>query len=373
MSVQSLRTEALSIGYGKKSVAEEITLLAEPGQILCLIGPNGAGKSTLLKTLIRQLPPLGGAVYLEGRELSGLTERELARESAAVLTGRPAPELMRCGEVVALGRFPYTGRLGLLTEEDRRVVRESMELTATLSLQDEDFNHVSDGQRQRVLLARAICQQPRLLLLDEPTSYLDIRHKLDFLQLLRKLVRQRQFAVILSMHELDLAQRVADQVVCLKNGRVDRIGTPAEIFTGDYIQSLFDMAEGSYDGLFGTAELPGNRGMPQVFVIGGGGSGVPLYRALARQGIPFAAGVLPENDLDVPTARALAARLFTDRADEPVSAARVEEAMELLCCCEKVYCTRDHFGSVSRENRRLLERAKELGLLCPAPEYSQRV
>ncbi|MCR5577576.1 MAG: ABC transporter ATP-binding protein, partial [Oscillospiraceae bacterium] len=266
MSGQSLRTEALAVGYGKKTVAEDISLLAEPGQILCLIGPNGAGKSTLLKTLLRRLPPLAGAAYLGERALDSLTERELAQNSAAVLTGRPAPELMRSAEVVALGRFPYTGRLGILSREDRQNVRESMEMTGTWELRDEDFTRLSDGQRQRVLLARAICQQPRLLIMDEPTSFLDIRHKLEFLHLLRRFVRQRGLAVVMSMHELDLAQKFSDRLVCMKNGRVDRVGTPGEIFSGDYIQRLFDVTEGSYDSLFGTAEPAGGGGEPRAFV-----------------------------------------------------------------------------------------------------------
>ena len=141
-----LVTDALSVGYGEKTVVSDIVLSAEPGRILCLIGPNGAGKSTLLKTLISLLPPTAGAVYLEGRALRDYPERELARRSAAVLTGRPEPELMRCFELVAAGRYPYTGRLGILSEEDRRVVRESMEKVGVLQLADTDFTQLSDGQ-----------------------------------------------------------------------------------------------------------------------------------------------------------------------------------------------------------------------------------
>ena len=122
-----LHTENLSVGYGADPVLRELSLQAEPGKILTLIGPNGAGKTTLLKTLMHELPPLAGAVWLDGRELGRMREREIARLSAAVLTERPEPELMRCFEVVAIGRYPYTGRLGILSEEDRRVVRECME------------------------------------------------------------------------------------------------------------------------------------------------------------------------------------------------------------------------------------------------------
>ena len=357
-----LYTDKLSVGYGDRTVVSDIALSAEPGQILCLIGPNGAGKSTLLKTLLRLLPPTAGAVYLEGKELRTYSERELARRSAAMLTGRPEPELMKSAEVVAAGRYPYTGRLGILSEEDRRVVRESMEKVGVSELADTDFTHLSDGQRQRVLLARALCQEPRLLLLDEPTSFLDIRHKLDFLQLLRELVRERQLAVVMSMHELELAQRFADRLLCIRDGRVDRAGSPEEIFSGGYIEQLYGLARGSYDALAGTAEAGRMEGAPQVFVIGGGGSGIPVYRLLQRLGIPFAAGVLPENDLDTPTAKALGVQVITDRANEPVSAARADEALKVLASCEYAVCTTG-FGSVNRENRRLLEYAGKRGML----------
>lgn len=357
-----LYTDKLSVGYGDRTVVSDIALSAEPGQILCLIGPNGAGKSTLLKTLLRLLPPAAGAVYLEGKELRTYSERELARRSAAMLTGRPEPELMKSAEVVAAGRYPYTGRLGILSEEDRRVVRESMEKVGVSELADTDFTHLSDGQRQRVLLARALCQDPRLLILDEPTSFLDIRHKLDFLQLLRELVRERQLAVVMSMHELELAQRFADRLLCIRDGRVDRAGSPEEIFSGGYIERLYGLARGSYDALAGTAEAGRMEGAPQVFVIGGGGSGIPVYRLLQRLGIPFAAGVLPENDLDTPTAKALGVQVITDRANEPVSAARADEALKVLASCEYAVCTTG-FGSVNRENRRLLEYAGKRWML----------
>ena len=246
-----LHTKELSVGYGEKTVVSGVSFTAEAGRILCLIGPNGAGKSTLLKTLIRALPPVRGEILLNGKNLRGYGERELAQFCAAVLTGRPEPELMRCGEVVAAGRYPYTGRLGILTKEDRRVVRESMEKVGVMALADLDFRCISDGQRQRVLLARALCQQPRLLVLDEPTSFLDIRHKLEFLKLLRALAREREIAVIMSMHELELAARFADSLLCIKDGRVDRAGLPGEIFTGGYIDTLYGMEPGSYEALFG--------------------------------------------------------------------------------------------------------------------------
>lgn len=251
MSEAILAVAALSVGYGGTAVVGGVDLALTPGRVTTLIGPNGAGKSTLLKTLIGQLKPVSGAVYLGGRDLSGLTERDVARFVAAVLTGRPRAELMTCGDVVASGRYPYTGLLGILSAEDKRIVRETMELTRVAELRDRSFDRVSDGQRQRVLLARAICQEPKVLVLDEPTSFLDIRHKLDFLRLLRALARERNIAVILSLHEMELARRFSDALLCVRDGRIHRRGTPEEIFAGDYIDELYGMEPGSYASLFG--------------------------------------------------------------------------------------------------------------------------
>lgn len=256
MSACVLRTEDLSVGYGQQHVVDGISFELEEGQILCLIGPNGAGKSTLLKTLMRRIPPLEGRILLDGRELGSFPEKDLARSCAAVLTSRPMPELINCFDVAAMGRYPYTGRLGILSEDDRAVVRHCMAMTGTDTLQNEDFRCISDGQRQRVLLARALCQEPKLLLLDEPTSFLDIRHKLEFLLLLRDLADSRKLSVVLSLHELDLAKRIPDRLLCLKNGRVDREGTAEEIFRGDRIRRLFDVGEESYAAVYKNGDAP---------------------------------------------------------------------------------------------------------------------
>ena len=362
---------ALSVGYGRKTVVEDICLMAVPGQILTLIGPNGSGKSTILKTLIRQLPPLSGTVFLEGRSMPRMSHLEIARSVSAVLTGRPEPELMTCEDVVRSGRYPYTGRLGILSEADQQKVDEAMTAVGITDLRDRDFNRISDGQRQRVMLARAICQEPKLLILDEPTSFLDIRNKLDFLYLLKALVRERQLAVILSLHELDLAQKFSDTLLCIRDGGIDRWGTPAEIFTDGYIEQLYGVKHGRYDVRFGSVEAEPPHGAPLVFVIGGGGSGIPVYRKLQRMDIPFAAGVLPENDLDLPVASALATEVIRERAFEPVSAEAVQRAMEVLTECRYLVCCTEIFGTMNRGNRQLLTFAEKQNIILPVGELAR--
>ena len=287
MADQLLRAENMTVGYGGVPLIRDIALSVSGGEILTLVGPNGSGKSTILKSLIRELALLGGTVYLDGRDSSRLSAAETARTLAVMMTGRIAPERMTCWDVAAAGRYPYTGRLGILGAEDREKVCEALALVHAEELADRDFTCISDGQRQRVLLARAICQQPRVLILDEPTSFLDIRYKLELLTILKNLVRERSVAVVLSLHELDLAQKISDRVICVANGEIARIGTPEEVFTDGSVQRLYGLTAGSYDERFGSLELEPVRGAPQALVIGGGGSGIALYRALQRHGIPL--------------------------------------------------------------------------------------
>lgn len=233
------RTKQLTAGYQEVPVLKEVTIGINKGEILTLIGPNGAGKSTFLKSIARQLKPLGGAVYLDNQDLAGISGHELAKKMAVVFTDKMYTEMMTCEEVVASGRYPYTGRFGILSDSDRKIVEEAMNMTCVSELRAKDYNKISDGQRQRVLLARALCQQPEIILLDEPTSYLDIRYKLEFLAALQRLAGERHLSVIMSLHELELAKRISDRIVCIGKEGMERCGTPEEIFSGGYIAELF--------------------------------------------------------------------------------------------------------------------------------------
>ncbi len=355
-------TEEMTVGYGGKPLIKDIRIELDRGEILTLIGPNGAGKSTILKSITGQLGLLGGCVWLDGRQMRQMTGKEIARRMAVVLTERIRPELMTCEDVVATGRYPYTGNLGILGAEDHAKVRAAMETVHAADLAERDFNAVSDGQRQRILLARAICQEPELIVLDEPTSFLDVRHKLEFLEILKQMVKERDMAVVMSLHELDLAQKISDQVLCVKDGHIERHGTPEEIFTSDYICSLYDIEAGSYNASFGCVELPPAKGTPEVFVIAGNGSGIPVYRRLQREGIPFITGILQENDTDCLAARNLAAEVIKERAFEPVSEETYALALARLRQCREVICPLRAFGSMNRCNEELLQEADRLGL-----------
>ena len=192
-----IRLEDVAAGYGRKPLLNHISLHVSPGNVLTLIGPNGAGKSTILKTVTRQLAELGGTIFLEGTSMSRMREEEVARTLAMVMTERLHPEFMTCREVVATGRYPYTGRLGILSAEDWKLVDDAMQLVHAGDTGVE-FSQISDGQRQRVMLARAICQ-PWILILDE--DRLRTGHALQdrHLSSIRRLAAERNMAVVKSL------------------------------------------------------------------------------------------------------------------------------------------------------------------------------
>ena len=256
METRGLSCAGLSVGYGGSELIAQIELEVRPGRIVTLIGPNGAGKSTILKTLAGYLEPISGAAYVSGKPLGELTSHERALEMSVMLTERLSTELLTCTDIVEAGRYPHTGRLD---DADRAVVDEAMRLVAVQDLGDCDFMHVSDGQRQRVLLARAICQEPSVLVLDEPTSYLDIKYQIDLLQILRKLAREKQVAIVMSLHELQLARIVSDEGVCIKGPRVFASGTPDEIFVPEVIDELYDLPAGCYDPATGAVAISETR------------------------------------------------------------------------------------------------------------------
>lgn len=355
------KTEQMSVGYQGKPLIEQIEIGLNKGEILTIIGPNGAGKSTILKSIARQLKLLDGVLYLDMKEIARMPGDELSRKMAVVFTQKLRTELMTCEDVVATGRYPYTGYFGILSKEDNARVQEAMELVHVTEIRDRDFTKISDGQRQRVMLARAIAQEPEIIILDEPTSFLDVKYKLEFLSLLQELRSKKGLTVIMSIHELELAQRVSDRILCIGDNRVERFGTAEEIFQPGYLNRLFKIDEGSFDETNGNLELKPPAGKADIFVIAGAGSGRNIYRRLQREGKAFITGIISENDLDFPVAGALAAEVICTRAFEPVENAVLEKAKRAMDSCSRVICTRKEFGSLESANKELYEYARRSG------------
>lgn len=250
---QHMAVRDVTAGYHGQVVLDGLCFDVSRGGILVLIGPNGAGKSTVLKTLSRALQPMQGTVTLDGRDLQHFSGEALAREIAVMLTDRAKPELMTVRDVVSLGRYPYTGRLGRLDAEDEARVKDAMEAMDVMALRERDFRELSDGQKQRALLARALAQDPKLLILDEPTGYLDIHYKLQLLRVLRAKARAGM-TIVASLHEIELARLLADQLLTVKDGHAQQIGTAEEIFREEIIAPLYDISAEEFRLLYGRAE-----------------------------------------------------------------------------------------------------------------------
>lgn len=370
MSEYYFFTNKMCVGYNGKPLVKDIEIRLKKGEILTLIGPNGAGKSTILKSIARQLELISGVVHIGKDSLKEMKREELARKMSVVFTEKIKAEMMTCEEVVATGRYPYTGKFGVLSEEDDQIVEEAMELVHVTEIRDRAFEKISDGQKQRVMLARAIAQQPEIVILDEPTSYLDVKYKLEFLSILQELKKKKGLTVIMSLHELELAERVSDQIMCVKGEYIDKVGEAKDIFQSGYIRRLFEIDAGIFDEENTSMELQSVRGEAEVFIIAGGGTGKNVYRRMQRKGTAFVTGILFENDLDYPVAKALASDVITAKAFEPISEKDLENAKKKLDFCKKIICCKDTFGSLEEANKKLLKYAEKQGKIIEKADFT---
>lgn len=228
----------LTIGYGKKAIAQHINFSLESGSLCAIVGVNGIGKSTLLRTIGGFQPKLSGSIQLMGQDIDSRQPEQLAKELSVVLTEPPASKNLTVLELIALGRQPYTNWMGKLTEKDKNQITESLNAFLLTSLQDRKCHELSDGQLQRVLIARAMAQDTPVILLDEPTTHLDLYHKVQILKMLRELAHERQKTIIFTTHEIELAIQLCDRILIL-NGLENPFGDPCKLIEEHHFEQLF--------------------------------------------------------------------------------------------------------------------------------------
>ena len=238
-----LEFKDLEIGYNNAPLVKIPDMTIDAGQILCVAGPNGCGKSTLLKTITCSLPIVAGDIFLRTKDSDKKSLRSIDRETAAknisaLFTDRIRGNGLRCSDRVAAGRYPYTGFFGKLSSHDTNVIRQSMEITNTTGISNSPFDALSDGQKQRVLLARAICQEPEVLILDEPTAFLDIRYQYELKKILLEL-KESGIAIIMSIHELSLARECSDLLLAINEDHQASIEEPSVLDDESFIKKLF--------------------------------------------------------------------------------------------------------------------------------------
>ena len=235
----NLSVRRLSAGYGSRLALRGIDLDLAAGEILAVIGPNGAGKSTLIKVLSGVLAPSGGDILFDETPASGLSTRERARRTAVVPQGGYLPPQFTVRQTVLLGRTPYLGWLGTPRPADQIAVRDALQWAHLTDLADRSIEALSGGEQQRVLLARALAQEAPVLLLDEPTTFLDLQHQALFLTLVRRTAREKHRAVLMVMHDLNLAGRYADRIALLVEGSLQAAGSPAQVLTAANLERAF--------------------------------------------------------------------------------------------------------------------------------------
>lgn len=250
--MSDIRFDNVKVGYDKKVIVDDVCFEAQKGCITALIGPNGAGKSTILKTAAGLIKPVEGIVYIYNKPIDHYSVKDLYSMVSVMMTDRIKTKFMTCYDVVRVGRYRYSGIFGGLTNGDKRVIKESMEMIGVWDLRDRDYGKLSDGQKQRVLLAGAIVSEPKILIMDEPASFLDMGRKIEFFDALTDLVKKKGVTVLISMHEVELIKKVADKVICIGNaGRIDAVGDAKELIRPEYMECLFGMDKGKYEEYFG--------------------------------------------------------------------------------------------------------------------------
>ena len=331
-----LDIQGITFGYQRHPLLYDMHLQVRAGEMVGLLGPNGSGKTTLLRLISGVLRPQQGAVMLDGRDARAWGRREMARRVAVVPQEMHVPFAFTVEELVSLGRTPYISLLGSSTQEDGRIVESALQAADIESLAGRIFNELSGGERQRVMVAMALAQRPALLLLDEPTSHLDIRYQIELLELVQRLNRETGVTVIAAMHDLNLAARYFPRLVLFQRGVVAD-ATPAEVLEPHLLRRVYgiDVQVGILRGAEHISILPPGSDVVaddephsaphHIHIIAGGGSGELLMRALADAHIPFSAGALNIGDSDHTLALRLASDVITEQPYAPISQPVLEQ------------------------------------------------
>ncbi|MCD1268028.1 ATP-binding cassette domain-containing protein [Microbacterium sp. MEC084] len=234
-----VRVESLRVGYGAAPIVDGIDLAVPTGAVSAIVGPNGCGKSTLLKTMARVLSPDAGRVLLDGESVHRMSTRRVARLLGLLPQSSAVPEQLTVRDLVERGRFPHRGMFTAWTADDRTAVSDALEATGMTELADRPVDELSGGQRQRAWIAMVLAQQTPILLLDEPTTYLDLAHRLEILRLLRTLNRERGVTVVMVLHDLVEACRYSDHLIAIRDGAIYASGSPAEVITPETVSAVF--------------------------------------------------------------------------------------------------------------------------------------
>lgn len=361
-----LKVKGISFAYNRRQILEEVSFEVKEGEILGILGPNGAGKTTLLRVISGTLVPLKGEVLFGGVNIWEMSPKERAKRVAVLPQSEPPADYLTVKEMVMLGRVPYFSLLLGARKEDEERVEKALEMVGMEDFANRKMGQLSGGERQKVLIARALAQQPRLLILDEPIVHLDLSHQLEILFLLKKLQEEENLSIICVIHDVNLASYFSDKLLLMKDGRVFAYGEPAEVITQDNLKKVFDihaLVRGNplsgrpYISIINKREVKG----PRIHLIAGGGSGREIMERLVAEGYSLSVGVVNVGDSDYEIAEGLDIECVEEAPFAPISEEAYSRALELVREAEAVIVAPLPFGWGNMKNLEIAEIAQSEG------------
>ena len=370
MEQDALTFKNVSAGYKQRRVLDSVSFTVREGEFVSLIGPNGCGKSTLLKTAAALLKPLSGTVELFGHDVQHIKPAVRASLLGVLPQKIDSPMAFTVSQIVMNGRISSMGHWGTPSSLDHDLVERSMIYTDVLALRDRFFTELSGGEQQRVALAMVLAQEPKIIMLDESISHLDINHRQEVLQILMNLNREKKMTILLVSHDLTLSAGISDRFLLMEAGTLVKAGTPAEVLEPELLSRVYNcdltVQQDPYTGYLQVSgaidSLRRRRKLEKsVHVIAGGGSGIELYRRLLIEGYEVTTGVLNRLDSDAEAARALNIPAVLEQPFSPVGADAIAQAMEMITNADAVILSQVPFGSGNLVNLELAEEALKRG------------
>jgi len=366
-----LEIESLYFEYDERMVLSDISFSISKGDFVSIIGPNGSGKSTLLKNLASILKPIKGNIKLEGKKIDEYRAKELARKMALVPQDTNVTYDFSVFDIVLMGRNPYLNRLEKEKQIDFQIVKDSLKLTNTLHLRDRNINEISGGERQRVIIARALAQEPEIILLDEPTSHLDINHQIEILSLLKKLNKEKKMTILLVIHDINLAARFSNKMILLNEGRVLSIGEPEAVITNQNMERAYNVnmliSHNPHTNspyiipLVPDENQISSKVRRKLHIICGGGSGIDVISRLDMMGHEISIGVINIGDSDWELGKKLSLNLIEEMPFNEIKEETFRKNIEAIKNADLVILTSVPYGNGNIKNLMAALKALELG------------
>ena len=369
-----LRINNIACRYDAANVLENIDFSAKGGDFIGVVGPNASGKSTLLKSISKVLKPYTGVVLLNERDVHTLKSAEIAKNLAVVPQESVISFAFTALEVVLMGRTPHLNRFEMESTQDLIIAQKSMELTNTWYLAERPIDTLSGGEKQRIIIARALTQEPRVLLLDEPTDHLDINHQIEILDLIKRLSKEKEMVVIGVFHDLNIVSQYCDRLILLHKGRIFAAGGAGDVLTGENIEKVYGVkVTVKEDDISGKLLIHPQRkrmikeAKAKVHVIAGSGSAVSLMNELVDNGYNVSLGVINIGDSDYVAAKALELDIVEEKPFCPITKENYEKNLELIKQADYVILTNIPIGFANIKNLKAAGEAQNLIIVEKEP------